>query len=414
MSDKPALSVHQRPAFVRALGVLSNVPAIGMGIPASALIAPFLIPLRRAPGRMPWLRILGIWAVVSIVAHVVASLANGTPVLSGSVGQLAVFLLMLAALPSSLITLRSSAQFIGWFAAGAILYFLTIGIDEGRGTFEGLWKYGIAFPVTIVAVYALSLRGTARAWPAFALFAVGALGIFLNFRSHGLICFVAALLLLVKGQNRGGAFRAVVSSLAGLAALMWILPQMVTAGVFGDAVRARTLAQSAEGPLLLGGRTEPPLSIAAILENPIAGWGSAQNLTDDTIAHGSQIAQSLGLGSPSAYLGYWVRSDGFISLHSVFFSSWVEGGILAAVFPALLVAFFAYSAIVVRGRWSAVVILVSIQSAWDILFSPWSTNKGVAVAAACIACAWAIRETRAARTADATRLPALTAASVIR
>lgn len=388
-------AVHQRAGFVRALGLFSNIPLIGIGLPVSVVVAPFLAILSRATARLPWRHLIGFAACVSIVAQMISAMANGTPVVTGSVAQITVFFIVFLGFPAAVSSLASAAQFIGWLSMGTIAYFLTLGIDEGRGTFEGLWKYGIAFPVTIVIVYALSLRGTARMAPAFALFTIGGVGIFLNFRSHGLICFIAAVLLLVKGQGRGGAARTAFLGLGGLGVLMWILPELIRNGLFGEEVRQRTVTQAAEGPLLLGGRTEPPLSIAAILEHPLVGWGSAQNIDFETIANGAQIAYALGLGSPSRYLGYWVRPDGFVSLHSIFFSSWVEGGVLAAIFPIVLIVLFVRAAIVARGRWAGIIVLVALQNSWDLMFSPWSTNKGVAVAAACIACGWAIREASA-------------------
>ena len=47
-------------------------------------------------------------------------------------------------------------------------------------------------------------------------------------------------------------------------------------------------------PMLLAGRTEPPMTITAILERPLLGWGSAMNLTPDVYTQAEHLAIRMG------------------------------------------------------------------------------------------------------------------------
>ena len=48
---------------------------------------------------------------------------------------------------------RDAGQLIAWTAAGHALFFTVIGTSNTSDTFEHLWKYGIATPVTIILIY---------------------------------------------------------------------------------------------------------------------------------------------------------------------------------------------------------------------------------------------------------------------
>jgi hypothetical protein len=72
----------------------------------------------------------------------------------------------------------------------------------------------------------------------------------------------------------------------------------------------------------------------------------------------------------------WHYTNGDVSLHSVLFEAWAEGGMFAGLLPLGLLA--AALAIVFNadryGQWAALAVVVSVQAAWDLLFSPWSYN----------------------------------------
>jgi hypothetical protein len=221
---------------------------------------------------------------------------------------------------------------------------------------------------------------------------VGCASLFLGFRSHGLVCFVAVAFLLAKGRSSSGRIPFFKMTLAAgaLYGLYYILPAAIEAGLFGEAVRLRTMSQlSEDGPALLAGRVEPPLSIAAISERPWFGWGNLNGIDNHTMSKGADIAYSLGM-VPQDYMRLWVRADGRVSVHSLLGEGWAEGGIVAAILPLLLIGLFVVAALKASGNWAPLVILVSIQGVWDVVFSTWGYNRALTLALSAVLAAWAI------------------------
>lgn len=130
--------------------------------------------------------------------------------------------------------------------------------------------------------------------------------------------------------------------------------------------------------------------VTALLARPIFGWWNAQAIEPDTIASGAHIAQAWGMGSTESFMPYWVGEDGSISIHPMFFAGFVEGGIVGAAFRAILVVPFVWAAVIVRGHYSAPVMLVCISGSWDVLFSPWAGSRAVTIASAAFLAGYAI------------------------
>lgn len=368
--------------------MLGAVPLPGIGVPVSVLPAMIALPLRRPINGPPMARGIAIWLLVGTLAWTVISLTNGV-IPGANVAQFAVVALLLLAYLSTITSLESAATLVGWTSLSMTVYTVAFGAGNTRGSFEDLWKYGIAFTFTIFTLYLLARTDSAVAG-IIALIILGTFGTVLNYRSFGLVCGIAAAICIAKlGTGRHIALR--IATAGGILALLAVLlPQALSSGVFGATVQAKTVAQTeAGGPLLLGGRTEPPLSIAAITERPF-GWGSAQLINADTLNRGSEIARFLGVTEVEQATKIWVRADGYVSLHSMLFVPWVEGGIVAAIPMLLFIALFGWAAAVSRGRWTVLVTLVAAQSIWDILFSPWTGERAVALAAAAILAAWTI------------------------
>jgi O-antigen ligase len=174
-----------------------------------------------------------------------------------------------------------------------------------------------------------------------------------------------------------------------------VMPVLARAGVFGPTLRAKTVLQDSSGlPLLLVGRTEPPMSIQAIMERPLLGWGSATNLTPDFFARAEHLARRWGYDVGFPFEGYWRLPPNNYTFHSVLLGSWAEGGVLAALLPAwLLVACAALVWNFTRyGRWAPLVIVVGLQSFWDILYNPWMYNAPAVYA--CVALLFCARHFR--------------------
>ena len=128
--------------------------------------------------------------------------------------------------------------------------------------------------------------------------------------------------------------------------------------------------------MILAGRTESPLSIAAILDRPWFGWGTADNLSAEVFEHGRSIAIAWGFDPTLPIETSWYLRNGAVSLHSVLLTAWAEGGVIAALLPlGLLLAAVGIVWNASRyGRWAPLAVYLSIQAVWDLLFSPTSYN----------------------------------------
>ena len=107
-----------------------------------------------------------------------------------------------------------------------------------------------------------------------ALLGLASLG--LNFRSHALVCLLASATLfthrfLGSRIRRGWQFAGIV--VFGLL-FAYVMPFAARAGLFGPALQQKTIEQEATNlPVLLAGRTEPPMTITAIMRTPVARLG---------------------------------------------------------------------------------------------------------------------------------------------
>ncbi|GGC67211.1 hypothetical protein GCM10011410_19870 [Hoyosella rhizosphaerae] len=278
-------------------------------------------------------------------------------------------------------TSDEAVHLLAWLSLGTVAYYVIIGSARTAEGIEALWKFGIAFPVTALTLYLLVRRNVPGYVVTFALVGFGIYGMYLNSRAYALICFAVALFDFLRRSRKGLTRLRLWLGITGLLALGTVTPQLMLSGVFGEEVRLKTLSQTTgDGFALLDGRTEPPLAIAAIMEKPFAGWGNEQAITWHVIYSGVRLAEYMGMYNPDDYLRYWVRPGGRISIHSIFFESWIQGGIIAALFPIALLVTLVVGFVRMRGKYSIVVTLVCAQASWDLIFSPWVANKSIYLA----------------------------------
>lgn len=261
-------------------------------------------------------------------------------------------------------------------SAGVIVNLLVFGTQYDNNSFAFLWKYGGGVAFTFILLSVLSSRRGRRAdlWACVLLVLISALSLSLGFRSHAVICLLTVFfaILVARGRTRSWLAKVAMGAV-GVIAVVAIVPLVAASGVLG-AVAVDKFESQAEGvPALLAGRTEPPLSIAAIAASPIVGWGSANNIPPSVFDDAVGLATKLGLSSPSEYMKYWVREGGQVSLHSIALGSWAEGGILAALLPAALIVAAVQAAIGANqyGRLRVLTLYLALQCMWDLLFSPW-------------------------------------------
>jgi hypothetical protein len=356
---------------------LANVTATGLTVVCLLLAPGFLLMKHRGIDLVPL-----VLAVLGWLSFLASCLVNDVSVLwpnAVAPAAFAVYLLGLTVLTGR--SVESIAMVLAGIALGTVGFFLFEGIAYTQsGSFLFFWKYGIAHAVTILVLFGVTATRLPQfAYPvALALLGLASLG--LNFRSHALVCFLAAATLVVRRVlgsrvSRGWQFAGIITF--GLV-FAYVMPIVARAGWFGQALQRKTIEQEAlDLPILLAGRTELPMTITAILERPLLGWGSAMNLTPGVYAEAEHLAVRMGYAPTFPFSRYWrLPPKDYSAMHSILLGAWSEGGILAALLPAwLLVACIGIVWNYRRfGRWAPLVLTVALQGIWDLLYAPWTYN----------------------------------------
>lgn len=388
---------------VFAIGATSGLHLVQYALTGLSLICLLLVPAylmmtHRGVDLLPVL--LG---MVGWISFIISELVNQVSLLwPNSLGP-AAFSLYLIGL--TVLTGRSVdliAWVLGGIGLGSVIFFVTHGIELTQvGNFLFLWKYGVAPSVTIVLLFVMVVAKVRTRVQATVLLVLGLFSLALNFRSHALVCLLAGAALWTHAVfggriKRGWQFVAVLGF--GLV-FANVMPAVARTGIFGPALQAKTFEQDTTNlPVLLAGRTEPPMSITAIMEHPLLGWGSALRLTPNFYARAEHLAVRWGYDPNFPFEGYWRLPPNDYSFHSILLGSWAEGGLLAALLPAfLLVACVGLVWNFTRyGRWASLVITVGLQSFWDLLYNPWMYNAPAIYA--CVALLFCARHFRGSPT----------------
>lgn len=372
-------------------GLASSIPVLGLALPLGAFMAG-LAALETKRAAIPKsIRLVSTAALVGVAAYVLLWAMRGGAFPGSGIGQFGVAAVLMVGYSRLAPDVSQAAGLVLAVAIGNVAYFVLFPTANTSGDIGLLWKYGISYPATVIVVYLACMRGMNR-WTSVGLLGlVGGLSAVLDTRSTSLVCFAAAAVIVAKGRpTRKQVIRTAIVGALLLSAVSVVLPNLIESGTFGAKAQERTLAQTEEtSNPLLGGRKEPPLSLVAISGKPLFGWGTPQNLDPDTISKASDFAQALGMGSTREYLPVWIRENGRISLHSVALNAWVEGGILAAIFPFSMIGLSVIALLRSRGRWAPLVALTGAATFWSMLFSPWGGSQVVLMSA------WAVLAARA-------------------
>jgi hypothetical protein len=372
------------------IGATAAVPFMKFtvtGFSFVCLLFVILIPWHRGPRNYVPLVLAG----VGTAAYFLSSLLNDTSFMAPNVVAFAAFALYFCGITVLTTGLEELfTVFVGVSFGSCVFYTLGGTALTQAGLFAALWKYGLAPPVTIGVLYLAVVLLRSRGVVLTLLLLLTAASLVLNYRSHAMICGATFLLVCVDVMRRHPLrFGAKIALLGvfGLAS-MWALQAAARAGVLGTSLREKIELQSSQDvPVILAGRSEPPLSITAILERPVLGWGSADNIPSEVVEHARRWAVEIGFDSNYPFQYVWRLSDGSLSLHSLVLGSWAEAGILGVLLPLWLVwacGFIIYSA-ASAGRWSPLLVYLGLQGLWDLFFSPWSYNLPIVYAVIAVA-----------------------------
>ncbi|WP_245866095.1 hypothetical protein [Rhodococcoides kyotonense] len=390
-TDLDVLRMPER-AGLFALGATSALPLMnftvtGFSFVCAAVAVAYFMPTNRRRTGLPLL-----FAGLGTAAYLLSAWTNDTGVFAPNVVAFAAFALYFCGITVLARDIQRIATVMVGIAFGSTVFFVLIGtMLTATGMLVDLWKYGIAPAATVFVLYLAAARSTRWTVVTLLLVALGGASLVLNFRSHALVCFGVAL-LLVLSHYRGGrlSVRARVAVVAMFGVVFsWALEYAAREGMLGQALRDKVLMQSnGNVPMLLAGRTEPPLSITAIVERPWLGWGDADNISHAVYTQAQHAAMNLGFERSFPFEYAWKLPNGSISLHSILLGSWAEAGIVAVLLPLWLLwaCYRLVFASEVAGPWTPLLMYLGLQGAWDIMFSPWSYNLPAVFAVLACSC----------------------------
>ena len=363
-----------------ALGATTAIQIQGFTLtmlaPMCLLLAPALLLTRLTLGQ--WLPL--VLALTGFAAFCISAQINHLSLVDQRVQQWAAFAVYFAGflVLAGRDLLRIFAIYCG-IAIGAAAYSV-FHVGASADTYDStaeLWKYGFGQWIILILLFCLVLMKVPVPLQALALLLVAAYSLSADYRSLATNCALVTVIALVGWVAGNRVPRWVQAALVALSgtAMYAIVPRLAADGLLGDAIARKTETQLAEGvPLILAGRTESPLSMSAILERPWFGWASANNISAEAFDRAKSLAIALGFDPAVPIESGWYFANGDVSLHSVLLGAWAEGGLFAALLPlGLMSAALAMIWNAPRyGRWCVLVIAVSLQAVWDLLFSPWS------------------------------------------
>lgn len=367
-------------AFLFVLGAASALPLMnftvtGFSLVCCAVAVAYLLPSTRRRNHVPLL-----FAALGTAAYLASAWVNATSFFAPNVLAFGAFALYFCGISVLARDIARIATVMVGIAFGTTVFFVLIGtLLTSTGSVVDLWKYGIAPATTVFVLYLAASNNASWRTATAALALLGCASLVLNYRSHALVCFGVALLLILSRYKRGSL--SVTTRLASVvifgAVFSWLLEFAARDGLLGQSLREKVLMQSNSSvPMLLAGRTEPPLSLTAIAQRPWLGWGEADNISHTAYTQAQQLAMNLGFDRSFPFEYAWKLPNGSISLHSILLGSWAEAGVLAALLPLWLL-WASYRLIFVSGDagpWTPVLMYLGMQASWDIIFSPWSYN----------------------------------------
>ena len=330
------------------------------------------------------IRLMIKFALAYFAAQIISDLWNQSDFDQYSRGW-ARIILFLANIVAIYIIIGNRRSHLVLFCLGFALgrFWITYTGFEGDGI---PWKIGLAKPVAlaliVICIVTPIFRGRHAYLAALILLALGVFDIVMDFRSHGAVLIVVAVILMSSAflrqqtSNRGAAglkpfLGLSITSLIAMFAAYQIYVYAADAGWLSENANRKfeTQVRQADVPLIVAGRSELLVYFEAIFGSIIVGHGSwprdqyyAEQLATARVEKGLSK-------SPVA------SADNSIPIHSHIFGSWIEAGILGGLFWFNIIILIVKSLIKSGAGISSMRPLYLYGAAlllWDIFFSPFS------------------------------------------
>jgi len=380
-----------------AAGILAALIAVPSPISASLSIGGAL-SLALTPVTFPavWRNARGRWLLIATLALVPMGWLVAQTSLLQDTGRTfnTQFFLYQAALPVGLLASLTGAHWcITRLGLQRFLLLAFTGLlVAGPFSFsqDNPWKYGLALPISILAILFIVRN---RLLFGLAVTTLAAVSIASNFRSWtAILAITAALVVFERSSWTVPSASRVISlglvTLAAVGLVAWLVFKASTAGLLGDYLEQRTNNQlsASEGNLLLGGRPEWGAAIALFRENPLGiGIGVTPSSEDYWLAIRNMPLGSQGLQDISNVAKSFLQ--GQVNLHSVFWTFWAVYGVAGMIFSFLALVYLAHATTLAVAKLQrlnvrAATVLLMLSTTWDILFSPITVAATLAIALA--------------------------------
>ena len=350
-----------------------------------------LINIIRYISKDPLLKKVFLLWLAYLVAQIISDLIRQTPAVDYQRGWAKIAILGLN-LSMLVYISRQQLKTLIWYFWGSALgtLFLVVVLN---GDIIGSWKFILGPSISILASLLLYQVNINKVYKGALYITLGILHVFLNCRSLGAITILSGFIFLLpeKYTSRVSVNQLFDAKYIGSIALMILTiyfsyTYSVTHGYLGDEAKDKHEQQTSNGKnVILGARSEIASSLMAISESPIIGHGSWAK--DKELVH--VFLEYYGVEEDS-YGAQEMLTLGLIPTHSHLFGAWVEAGLFGFIFWAVMfryafLALLSYIRLkVIPYRLTYMFVLTIFL--WDLLFSPFDTERRMSNAAILVLC----------------------------
>jgi len=275
-----------------------------------------------------------------------------------------------------------TAFLLGYCISTVPNYFLTPNIL----TIAEPWKFCFGPAVTILLLLWYSKYHVNFLVQVLTIIPLVYLDILLGSRALGLVTFISWISCVFSRSILSKKINIYISllSLTLLVLLSTsVYQQLVLSGSLGIDQQIKASQQFRSGPIILVARSELIYELTAIKKHVLIGTGSNPNITTEIVNEVNNLNIKLGVNSNNTAAFEYFQLTGKIPQHSLLFSFWMNGGILAALFWIYLFAMLSKWIIKVRIDKTEYLFLsrfLYIGFIWNFFFSPLGAGQRVLLA----------------------------------
>jgi hypothetical protein len=332
------------------------------------------------------LKFLVLATVAGVMSRIYWGTRNGESLPEHSHDLASAVGMLLAVLQFHYFMRRSPLGSRSLIATFSIAWIVAILLFSTREPGYGIWKYSLAYPVTLLAIAMIDHLNARfkKLWTTTILLALSVVAISTGVRN------LAASLALVGGivflqrriqRKRQKASRTVpVVVIGGSIAFLAAFSAAQATGVFGASAAEKWKAQGGNiATVLAFDRPETFLALSVISQDPIHGYGLHGSLPLST------YSEALSLRSEADRSLIVQNLTEAVSAHSAIGDFWLRGGPIAAILPAavLLLAVHALFRGLSSLRLTPLAAYSCVILCWDLLFSPWTYFSNIYWGALC-------------------------------